>query len=256
VILLQLRPPNNATDQGQILQVNFADPPLNRTRTLMLNRARNVKCLTITTISLLLSGCGASTPSQPPTEPLIKIVFRNATPGIDTDSFAAKPKTLYLLGSHYQRLEELPDFEAGIHGLIVSNERDTWMVNLANKTGKHIVDNATNYDIYAPVVSDRTDSFEGFNFGFELSYMEDAGVKPTQVRLGDRDLVQYEYSKGQMQLRLMVSAKEKIPYAAGLFDSGKLMHMVRYEEYKVNLEPEPTLFEKPSGISYTEANVD
>ena len=218
----------------------------------MLNWARHLERMSILTFLILLSGCGAPRPSQTPVETLIKIVFRNVTPGIGADSFAAKPRTLYQLGRHYQRVEELPNPDTGIHGLIVSNQRDTWMVNLASKTGKHIVDNGTSYDVYAPVVDDRSNSFDGFYFGSEIRYMQNAGVKPLKVIVGERNLLQYEYMKGELTLRLMVSAEENVPYAAGLFEGGELRHMVRYDEYKVNLEPDPALFEKPSGIAYTE----
>jgi hypothetical protein len=38
------------------------------------------------------------------------------------------------------QIEELPNPEHGIHGLVIINEPDTWLVNLMTKAAKHQVD--------------------------------------------------------------------------------------------------------------------
>ncbi|WP_372717462.1 hypothetical protein [Novipirellula sp.] len=126
------------------------------------------------------------------------------------------------------------------------------MVNLTSKTGQHLVDSAENFDVYAPVFDA---AFKGFNFGSELKYMTEAKVVPTDVRVGDRDLRQYEHSIGQMQIRLLTIRDTEIPHAAGLFKDGRLLQMVRYLKYKANIEPDFTLFEKTAGIVYVEVDV-
>ena len=207
----------------------------------------------IAALSLVLLAGATPTVAEPPQEQMVKIVFRNVIPGVSPTSFAAKPRTLYQVGARYQRLEEPANPDTGIHALVVSKNRDTWMVNLTSKTGQHLVDNADNFDVYAPVFDD---TFKGFNFGFELKYMADSKVVPTNVRVGDRDLRQYEHAIGRMQIRLMTTKDTEIPYAAGLFEDGRLLQMVRYLEYEANIEPDFTLFEKPLSIAYSEVDVD
>jgi hypothetical protein len=58
-------------------------------------------------------------------------------PEIPQDSFARKPKTIYRAGSRYCRVEEAADPEHNIHGLLILNEPNAWMVNLATKTAPH-----------------------------------------------------------------------------------------------------------------------
>ena len=45
-------------------------------------------------------------------------------------SFATKPKTMYRAGNGHCRTEESPDIEQGLHGLMIVNEPDVWMLNL------------------------------------------------------------------------------------------------------------------------------
>src|SRR2546427_390751 len=52
-------------------------------------------------------------------EKMVRIVTRDATPGIDPQSFAALPKTLYRIGNARGRVEEMPDAARGVHDLLV-----------------------------------------------------------------------------------------------------------------------------------------
>src|SRR5262245_10654807 len=76
---------------------------------------------------------------------MIKVVFRDETPGLDSSSFAARPKTLYRLGTRYGRLEEVLDSENHRKGLMIANEPDMWMIDLVTKTGQHMVDGGEPY---------------------------------------------------------------------------------------------------------------
>src|SRR2546428_6825935 len=55
-------------------------------------------------------------------EKMVRIVTRDATPGIDPQSFPALPKTLYRLRKRPGRVEEEPGASRRGHGLIVVNE--------------------------------------------------------------------------------------------------------------------------------------
>ncbi len=218
--------------------------------------AISIRSLILWTIAtaFLLSSCEVSAPVQNPTPKMTKIVFRYAAPGAEGDSFTAKPRTLYQLGTHYQRVEELPNSETGIHALIVSNNRDTWMVNLANKTGLHLIDNATSYDVYAPVFSGYTTEYDDFIFGSELKFIQEASIEPSRVNLENQELLQYEFSSGQMRLRLMVDAITHLPRNAFLVDGDKVICEVQYDQYYAELEPNFSLFDKPNGVTYSEAS--
>lgn len=183
-------------------------------------------------------------------EKMIRITFRDATPGYEEGHFARLPKTLYRWGSHYARLEEQPDLENGVHGLIVVNNRDTWMINQAVQLGRHIVDEAANFDFHAPLVGSHGSPFVEFEFGCELAYMEERGVKPTSVRIADVDLLQYEFSVGTMSVRLMLNPDTGHPWAVGVIEQGRPVYLLRYVSYETGLDPDMALFTRPAEIRW------
>src|SRR5262245_48774168 len=122
--------------------------------------------------NLIWAGCAP--------EKMIRVVFRDATPGLDSNSFSAKPKTLYRLGTRYGRLEEALDSENHIQGLMIANEPDLWMINLVTKSGQHIMDTGEPYYFHAPVFGapDAPELLKSFEFGCELAYMKEKSVSP------------------------------------------------------------------------------
>ena len=91
---------------------------------------------------LLLSICvlaGAIFAEEPPKR-MTKMEVVLHSPDAPTGSFAAKPRVFYRAGNRYCRVEETPDPDQGIHGLMIINEPDWWMVNLFSKTARHGVD--------------------------------------------------------------------------------------------------------------------
>ncbi len=83
-------------------------------------------CLLFPASAPALAGCAP--------EKMVKIVLRDATPGVDPDSFAAKPKTIYRLGSKYTRTEEAVAADASspaglamvAEGLLLENSAFRW----------------------------------------------------------------------------------------------------------------------------------
>jgi hypothetical protein len=70
---------------------------------------------------------------------MTKLMVKLESPEIPKDSFAAEAKRMYRAGSRYCRIEENPDLEHGIHGLLIMNEPDVWMINRLAKTARHMV---------------------------------------------------------------------------------------------------------------------
>src|SRR2546422_10740061 len=69
-------------------------------------------------------------------EKMVRIVTRDATPGIDPQSFPALPKTLYRLGNGRGRGEEMPRASPGVPGLNVGDEPHAWGGHLHGKAGR------------------------------------------------------------------------------------------------------------------------
>jgi hypothetical protein len=96
-------------------------------------------------------------------------------PDIPAGSFRTKPKVMYRAGSRYCRTEEALALENGIHGLAIVNEPDAWMVNLLNKTAKHMTDPGPKFNCHLPIFPDSDNSLE---FGLELEYFKGKGAAP------------------------------------------------------------------------------
>jgi hypothetical protein len=187
-------------------------------------------------------------------ETLARIVFRDATPGIDRESFAGQPKTLYRLGDRYFRMEEAPDAEHGIHGLLITAEPDSWLINLADRSGRHIVDRSTPFVIHAQVFGGPEDPeiLKSFEFGCELAYMKARGSQPVRATIGRFTLDNYKVTEGAHMITLSIIAGSERPLFASHFKNGVAEKLYQYVQYDLQLKPDPHLFEPPTGIKIEE----
>src|SRR5258708_1019428 len=92
-----------------------------------------------------------SAPCQETPKTMMKLSIRLIEPVPETGSFAAQPRTLWRAGTKYARIAEAPDLEKRVHELIILNEPDAWMINLADKSGKHVVDSGSSLDVHLPI---------------------------------------------------------------------------------------------------------
>ena len=188
-------------------------------------------------------------------ERLVKIVFQVTTPGVDPNSFLAKPKTLYRYGVRYARLEEPPDPETKQHRLFVVNEPDVYMVNLLDRTGRHVVDPGPSFKFFGPVLGLITLPFPlgELEFGCEMAFMKERATEPPKrVGRDGADLDQRTFASGSRRVDLFVRPGESKPWALESWEDGKITYAVRYLEYVESNSPDLRLFERPRGIAYAE----
>ena len=204
--------------------------------------------------ALLLVAIAADAAAECAPEKLVKVVYRDATPGIDKTSFAAKPQTLWRLGKDFGRVEEMPDPENGIHQLIVVNVRDAWMVNLLDKSGKHIVDHAETSGFVAPLVSgeELPAAVAEIEFGCEFQYMRARGAKPESVEMAGRKFRQFRVAEGHFVVKLIALPDQDVPFGFALLKDGATQVYFQYMEYGTSLDADPRLFARPEGITYSE----
>src|SRR5687768_16786202 len=107
------------------------------------------------------------------------------SPKLSPEAFARTPRLLYRHGTRYGRLEEQPDPDKRIHGLIVVNEPDIWIINLMGSTGQHVVDPGPSIEFHVPILSGAGNvHWTGFEFGSEVAYMKAVGAVPSQLADG------------------------------------------------------------------------
>ncbi len=196
---------------------------------------------------------------------MVKATIRNATPDLDPDSFAAQPRTYYRFGTRYGRVEDQPDKEHGVHGLMVASEPDLWMINLLNKKGKHRIDKQPPQHFHIPLLAlpgnpaslpegAPSEFLTGFELGCELEYVKahSGGAPPRQEQLDGHTYDAYTATQGEHKIVLLIDPATGKPFSATSLKSGKVITHVRYVDYDAGLEPDLSLFVPPKDVRFLE----
>lgn len=187
-------------------------------------------------------------------ETMTKIVIRNVGGNVDPASFEAKPVTHWRMGTRYGRVQEEPDPNMGIHGLIVVNEPDVWMANLYTKTARHIVDSGPTYVYRVPLLSTR--DFPGFllfELGKEFEFIEAHAVEKNGTEMVDgQSCDRYELAKDGVLVVFHAKEGTRTPFQLEINQGDRQLRKVRYEVYETGLPPDLSLFEAPQGMSIEE----
>ena len=179
----------------------------------------------------------------------LKIVVSVEDAELPADHFSRRPKTIYRSGRMLGRVEEEPNASTGRHMLVVVNGADLWIVNLADKTGQHAVDPGPSLAFRAPVVGDvESEYWNNFEFGCELPFMQAVGTEKSAAPGSDERV--YEHAKEGTTVQL-VSVKG-IPRRVTIETTDRRFAFV-YHSFEQLTNADPALFEKPPGITFTEA---
>jgi hypothetical protein len=196
---------------------------------------------------------------------MTKIVYRDISTNILSNSFAAQPTALYRMGEKYNRSEEAPDPVLGIHGLIIMNEPDAWMINLMDKTGTHMVDGGPTYVVHDCIVSPpnksqaefqafTTSSISGFEFGKEMEFLKKHKAKKSgPLSIGGVSCDRYELTIDGYLIDLFAKNGTETPYQLKVSKEQTQISYLRYDTYRTDLQPDLSLFKPPAGIKISEA---
>lgn len=191
---------------------------------------------------------------------MTKLMVKLESPEIPKDSFAVQVKRMYRAGSRYCRIEENPDLVHGIHGLLIANEPDSWMINRLDKTAKHIFDQGPTYNCRLPIFANGEDMKSAedlkqplmeLEFGRELGFFQSksGAPKPGPVMRGTATMV-YSVQAGDSQLFLFIGGTPEAPVAVAR-KTDKTSEIFWYGEY-AQVPFDDKLFAKPEGMSLEE----
>ncbi len=182
---------------------------------------------------------------------MLKLEVALQSPDAPAGSFATKPKVMYRAGTRYCRIEEAPDADRGIHGLLIINEPNYWMINLFAFSGKHGVDPGPTFDCRMPIFPETTGS--NFEFGHELDYFQAKGKtgRPGPVMQGKQTFA-YRFDVGDSSLALFTYGTPERPLAVARLRGDK-SDILWYRGYG-EMTFDPTLFEKPANIKVEDIN--
>ena len=195
---------------------------------------------------------------------MTKIVYRDISTNVLSNSFAAQPRTLYRMGEKYNRSEEAPDPVLGIHGLIIINEPDAWMINLMDKTGTHMVDGGPTYVVHDCIVSPssksqaefqafKASSISGFEFGKEMEFLKKHKAKKSgPLSIGGVSYDRYELTIDDYSIEMFAKNGAEIPYQLKISKEQSQISYLQYDTYRTDLQPDLSLFKPPAGIEISE----
>jgi len=212
-------------------------------------------------LAFLIALCAPAFGEDAPTT-MTKLMVKLERADIPKDSFADEPKRMYRAGSRYCRTEENPDLENGIHGLLILNEPDYWMINRLTKSGRHYVDEGPTCNCRMPIFSgaveiktaqDMKNPFLEIEFGHELEYFRPRSNAPVPgpVLLG-KETKNYVVEVGDSKVVLFTDGDPEAPVAiARSTDKGR-QEIYWYGEFEL-VPFDAKLFAPPEGIKIEEA---
>jgi hypothetical protein len=201
---------------------------------------------------LLASAAGVPTPTT-----MTHVIVHYSGGDIQPGSFAEKPKTFWRSGTSFCRVEEAADSEQNLHLLIVTNEPNSWLIDLANNRMKHMVDPGPTFNCRLPIFAFSqamaTGKIGQLEFGHELEFFRSHNA--TQKEGPDLKSFKALYYELQIdddaKLELVERADIQAPILIALIQGDKAT-TVRYSLWEDQLPFKPELFTPPTGMKVEE----
>ncbi|MGD8429149.1 MAG: hypothetical protein PVH31_01975 [Ectothiorhodospiraceae bacterium] len=182
---------------------------------------------------------------------MVHVVYRFISPNIQAGTFGAAEREAWLAGSTHLRLEEPPNPEAGVHTLIVGNAPDTWYVDRLSRTGHHRRSSESAYTV--PIFPDaRHTGIRGLELGAEREYFRQHGARPAGTRIIDGEHVSLSELIFDHTILTLYIRDDGTPYQVAI-QSPRATYAVRFSTYESGLEPDPSLFQRPTDVEFVEA---
>lgn len=185
---------------------------------------------------------------------MTKIVTRNISAGIDKNSFAAQPVTSYKAGAEFARVEEMPDPANKIHGLMIFDTPECWMINLWDKTGRYILDHEPNSRLHMPIVpiEDKTRKINEFEYGNEIDFLRKNSAQKNLIERNGKQLDKYLLDVNGYKIELI--ADKDVPQSLTVMKESNEVISIAYDEYRRDLDPNMGLFEVPYEVEIYQGN--
>ncbi|MBN1364385.1 MAG: DUF1266 domain-containing protein [Syntrophaceae bacterium] len=176
-----------------------------------------------------------------------KIVFRDMT-----NDEQASPEflstMLYMLGDKYARIEiYAPPVQLPMVTII--NEPDGWIVDLDRKMGLHIIDPEPSGEFHYPIVN----AFSELEFGTEFAFMENKNAIKSSIEINGKEYDLLSVEMRGVKIELICEKDRQFPHFIRFLENGKVISSFLYDEYKVDLEPNFSLFEVPKDVTIVES---
>src|SRR6266478_5537232 len=177
-------------------------------------------------VSLAVLGLGLNPLARGQESPttMMRISTRLVEPRPALNSFAAQARVIWRAGTKYGRVAEPLDIQNHVHGLMIINEPDAWLINLYNKSGKHMVDPGPSLNVHIPIFAGGSVSTKltDLEFGRELEFFSKKGAPPSEGEaINGKATERYDVTIENSKLVLWMGVKSKKPIRVSLVDGGE-----------------------------------
>lgn len=196
--------------------------------------------------------------AQPSPERQVRMVVKATSPRFPKGSFAEKPKVIHRLGDRFVRIEEESNPDTKLHLLIVCKAPDTWMVNRADGTGKHLVDPDPKGKVRFPMFPKEgmpvgfPPSLANLEFGREVQYFDSFKAPYTPMKTPMGEMVKQVLGTEDWTLILVRKEEKGVPAFLFLMNKEGIFTVYEYPEFQFLPSPDLKLFEAPAEIRYAE----
>jgi hypothetical protein len=205
-------------------------------------------------IAVILLGLAPESDSTP--MKMTHMLVQLSGTDIPASSFAARPKEIWRASNQYCRIDEQPDLENGIHGRMIMNEPDVWMVNLADNTARHFVDPGPTFDCKLPIFAEDVDSAKSkvgeLEFGREFRFFQVNGATSIDGPKLSFKVDAYELKIGDSTLRLVDRDDTHSPILVAHY-RGQRVRQIRYQFWDDQIPFDPSFFAKPTEVTIQES---
>ena len=195
-----------------------------------------------------------SIPTLEPAPPVTKVVFRLIPPDSFSPPASVAPKTIYVAGDRYARIEQ--PGHADTKNLIIVSEPDIWVVDGEKKQASHMINPGPDLTVHNPILGPEgpEDLFD-FEYGRELRFFEHVTTKS----LGFKEIEGigcdvHELRSGDYRIVMNVTRVKNIPHSIQIFLNDRPVLHLQYLGYEKDIPFDPALFRPPDGIQITESS--
>lgn len=209
--------------------------------------------ITVFALTLLAGSCMAAEPQT-----MIHAVMRTLSPKIRPGSFESMPKEIWRAGTRYLRVNEQPDPQRHIHGVVIISEPDAWLWNRFDNTARHVVDKGPDFSVHAPVFTAQNNKeLDALETGRERDFFTSRhAIKLPDARLDKTQVTAQRLQIGPAEVTLYLRQSDGLPFQITLNNPGNAdeQYSIRYDAYEPALPFDPARFRLAPSARVTEAN--
>ena len=186
--------------------------------------------------------------AQAADDKMLFVEYRVIAADLPASSPEAQPRKVWRLGHEFLRFEDVPNPATKVHGLIIVDEPDIWIIDRNKGQGQHTVDPGPQFAVHFPIFPrEPSEKVRQLEFGSELTFFQSNGAREAAPQTVDGIKCKvYHLELDDRELTLFLKP-DNLPLQIEVRSAGT-KYSVRFLRYDPNRKPDMGLFKVPIGI--------